>query len=138
MVRSTLTEFRDFLIKQNALALAIGVIAGAAIGKVVSGIVDDVFMPIVGALLPGGDWRSLQFVLDRNADGTVANAIKYGDLLGRVVDFIIVTGVIFLVTKAFLRTKAAPATTKACPACLEQVPLAASRCRACTSALPAA
>ena len=51
-------EFRDFLFKQNALALAVGVIIGAAVSKVVSGIVDDVLMPIVGVVLPGGEWRS--------------------------------------------------------------------------------
>src|SRR6266851_8603944 len=123
-----LREFKEFLLKQNALALAIGVIIGASVGKVVSGIVDDVLMPIVGVIMPGGEWRSSQIVLSG------ANAIKYGDLFGRVVDFVIVAAVVFLIVKLILREKP-PAPTKTCPQCLETVPLAAVRCRACTSSL---
>lgn len=128
--RTHLSGFREFLLKQNALALAIGVVIGGAIGKVVSGIVDDVVMPIVGVILPGGDWRAAQIALSGD------NAIKYGDLLGRVVDFIIVAAVVYFVTKAFLESPAsapAPATTKTCPECLDPIPLAARKCRACGS-----
>jgi large conductance mechanosensitive channel len=126
-------EFREFLLKQNVVALAIGVVIGGALGKVVSGIVDNVIMPLVGVLLPGGDWRSAQWVLSGQ------NAIKYGDLLGRIVDFVIVAAVVFVITKSLLeRSKpasaAAPAT-KACPECLEIVPAAARKCRACASAV---
>jgi large conductance mechanosensitive channel len=129
-----LKEFREFLLKQNALALAVGVIIGAAVGRVVSGLVDDVLMPIIGVLLPAqGDWRQLQLPLGAH------NAIRYGDLLGRVLDFFITAGVVFAVTKAFLREKPKPsAPVKTCPECLEPVPAAARRCRACTTALPAA
>ncbi len=134
-LRSAASEFREFLLKQNALALAVGVVIGAAIGKVVTGLVDDVVMPIVGLVLPGGEWRTLQFALSHNPDGTVANAIKYGDLAGRVVDFVIVAFVVFVVTKALLKEKKQEPTTRPCPACLEAVPRAATRCRACTSAL---
>ena len=125
-MRKLAGEFREFLLKQNALALAVGVIIGAAIGKVVSGLVDDVIMPVVGLVLPGGDWRSAQLTLSGN------NAIKYGDLAGRIVDFVIVALVVFLIVKALLE-KPAPASTKTCPQCLEAIPLAAKRCRACTS-----
>ena len=78
---STTKEFREFLLKQNAFALAIGVIIGAAIGKVVSGIVEDVLMPVIGLVLPGGEWRAAQLTLSGQ------NAIKYGDLAGRVSRF---------------------------------------------------
>lgn len=126
-------EFREFLLKQNVVALAIGVIIGGALGKVVSGIVDDVIMPLVGVVLPGGDWRSAQLVLSGE------NAIKYGDLLGRIVDFVIVAAVVFLITKSLLeRAKTPPAAapvTKECPECLEAVPALARRCRACASPL---
>ncbi|HEX4803441.1 MAG TPA: MscL family protein, partial [Myxococcaceae bacterium] len=81
------SEFKAFLLKQNALALAIGVVIGAAVGKVVSGIVDDLIMPIIGIILPGGEWRNAQLPLL----GT--NAIKYGDLIGRLIDFVIVSAV---------------------------------------------
>ena len=124
-----LGEFVEFLRKTNALALAVAVIIGAAIGKVVSGIVDDLIMPIIGVILPGGDWRSAELQLGGG------NAIKYGDLLGRFVDFVIVAFVVFLITKAVIKPSAAPAKTKTCSECLETVPLEARRCRACTSVL---
>ncbi|HEY2030364.1 MAG TPA: large conductance mechanosensitive channel protein MscL [Myxococcales bacterium] len=127
-------DFREFLLKQNAFALAIGVIIGAAIGKVISGIVDDVLMPIIGVVLPGGEWRNAQLVLN----GT--NAIKYGDLIGRFVDFLIIAAVVYLLTKWFLEKPAvaAPPATKNCPECLETIPIGAHRCRACTATLPLA
>ncbi|GAC1597465.1 MAG: large conductance mechanosensitive channel protein MscL [Myxococcales bacterium] len=126
-----MAEFREFLFKQNTLALAVGVIIGAAVGKVVTGVVDDLIMPVVGLVLPAGDWRTAQFVLSGN------NAIKYGDFLGRLIDFAIVALVVFLVVKALLTpapAAAAPAT-KVCKECLEVVPVEARRCRACTSPL---
>ena len=126
-MRSTTREFREFLLKQNAFALAIGVVIGAAIGKVVSGIVDDVVMPIVGLALPGGEWRNAQFVLSGQ------NAIKYGDLAGRFVDFLLIALVVFLLAKAFLEKPAAAPATKSCPQCLEAIPAAAKKCRACAS-----
>ena len=84
------SEFKQFLLKQNALALAVGVIIGASIGKVVSAIADDVVNPIAGLLLPAGDWRNARIVLTRATDAAgkvTENAIAYGDLLGRVIDF---------------------------------------------------
>jgi large conductance mechanosensitive channel len=123
-MRKLATEFREFLLKQNALALAIGVIIGAAVGKVVSGLVDDIIMPIVGVVMPGGEWRNAQIVLSGN------NAIKYGDLLGRLVDFVIVALVVFLIVKALLEK---PPATRNCPECLELIPIGARRCRACGS-----
>jgi large conductance mechanosensitive channel len=121
-------EFKEFLLKQNVVALAVAVIIGAAIGKVVSGLVDDLVMPVIGVLLPAGEWRSAQLLLS----GT--NAIKYGDFVGRVVDFVIVSFVIFLIIKTVLREKPkeAPAT-QTCAYCLEVIPAGATRCRACTS-----
>src|SRR5580698_5878745 len=110
-------EFRDFLLKQNALALAVGVIIGAAIGKVVSGIVEDVFMPLIGVIMPGGEWRNAALPL------TGQNAIKYGDLIGRVIDFAIVAAVVFVVVKLLIREEKVPAgPTKVCPECLETIP----------------
>jgi len=123
-------EFREFLVKQNALALAVGVVIGAAVGKVVSGIVDDVMMPLIGLLLPEGGWRQAEYVLSGE------NSIKYGDLLGRIVDFIIVAFVVFLAVKLLLREeKTPPPEVKTCPECLESIPRAARRCRACTAQL---
>jgi len=122
-------DFKEFLLKQNALALAVGVVIGAAVGKVVSAIVQDMIMPVVGLVLPGGEWRSWSIPLTHDSSGKVTNAIKYGDLLGQLVDFAIVALVIFAVTKALLRK----ATTKPCPRCTEDVAVAATRCKYCTS-----
>ena len=124
---STTKEFREFLLKQNAFALAVGVIIGAAIGKVVSGIVEDVLMPVIGLALPGGEWRNAQVVLSGQ------NAIKYGDLAGRILDFLVIALVVFFLTKAFLEKPAGAPATKSCPECLEAIPLAARKCRACGS-----
>jgi large conductance mechanosensitive channel len=124
-------DFREFLLKQNVIALAVGVVIGAAIGKVVSGVVDDVIMPIVGLVLPAGEWRQAKLAIGSG------NAILYGDLLGRLLDFGIVALVVFLILRAVMKQpKPAPApATKACPFCLETIPAAASRCRACASAV---
>ena len=121
-----LKGFREFLLKQNAVALAIGVIIGAAIGRVVSGLVDDVLMPILGVILPGGEWRNAQVALSG------ANAIKYGDLIGRLLDFVIVAAVVYALAKAFIKEAPAPAT-RSCPECLETIPIGARKCRACGS-----
>jgi large conductance mechanosensitive channel len=128
-------DFREFLLKQNALALAIGVIIGGAIGKVVTSLVSDILMPIIGLALPGGAWREAKFVLSQTtgADGKlVESAINYGAFMGTIVDFVIVAFVVFLIMRRFL-APAPAAPVKACPFCLESVPTAATRCRACGS-----
>ena len=127
-----LKEFRDFAIKGNALQLAVAVVIGTAFTKIVSAVVDDLLMPLLNALLPGGAWREftvspLQF--------------RVGHLIGAVVDFLLIALVLFLVVVKLLERfsrmePAAAATTRACPECLEVVPLAARRCRACTAPLP--
>lgn len=135
-------EFKEFLLKQNALALAIGVIIGAAIGKVVSSIVDDAINPIVGLLLPGGDWRNAKVVLSHGMDAAgkpTEAAITYGHLIGAVVDFVIIAFVVYMIGKAFMPKPGDPKpATKECPQCKEIIPLDATRCKACTQPLAAA
>jgi large conductance mechanosensitive channel len=129
-VNKQIEGFREFLLKQNALALAIGVVIGAAVGRVVTGIVEDVIMPVVGVVLPAGEWRNAVLALPRG------NMLKYGDLIGRCVDFVLIAVVVYVATKALLEKAAAPApATRNCPECLEAVPAAARRCRACAAAL---
>lgn len=128
-------EFKDFLVKQNALALAVAVIIGAAIGKVVSSIVDDVINPILGLALPGGGWREAKIVLAHSTDATgkvVENAIQYGHLLGALVDFLIIGLVVFMIIKYALPKPEAKPSTKECPQCKTLIPAAATRCSACT------
>jgi large conductance mechanosensitive channel len=135
-----IAEFRGFLTKTNALALAVGVIIGAAVGNVVSGLAADILMPLIGLLLPAGDWRQAKYVLRTTTDaaGKVSeNAILYGHFLGTLIDFLVISYVVFLIVKALVKPVPAPAAApmKACPECLEMVPEAARRCRACTSAI---
>ena len=130
-------EFKDFLLKQNALALAVGVITGAAMGRVVTSLVSDMVMPVISLGMPGGDWRASKIVLSRavGPDGKeVVNAINYGAFAGTIVDFVIVGFAVFLVVKWLLKPEPAP-VTKTCPYCMEAVPVAAKKCRACASAL---
>jgi large conductance mechanosensitive channel len=136
---SAIREFKEFLVKQNALALAVAVIIGAAIGKVVSSIVDDVINPVLGMALPGGSWREAKIVLSSTTDATgklVDNSINYGHLLGALVDFLIIGLVVFLIMRyALPKPETAPAT-KECPQCKTLIPAAATRCNACTQPVP--
>jgi large conductance mechanosensitive channel len=125
-------EFKAFLIKQNVLALAIAVVIGAALGKVVDSVVADFIMPIVGVVAPGGAWR--QWTVG-------AGPVRFGvgNFLNAVLNFLIVGFVAWRIMKAFVRPAAtAPdAATKACPFCRMTVDSAATRCPHCTSALAA-
>ena len=129
--------FIDFLKQTNALALAVGVIIGGAVGKVVSSLVADVLMPLISLAMPAGDWRVAKIALTHKADGTIDKAIGIGSLAGTVIDFVIVAFVVYSITKAMLKpAPAAPApATKQCGDCLETVPAAAKKCRACGSAV---
>ena len=125
-------DFKKFLLQTNALALAVGVIIGAAVGKVVSSMVSDIIMPVVGLLIPGGEWREWKLVLTTKPDGSIGNAITYGAFLGNVVDFVIIAFVVYVLTKALIK-EAAPAPAKTCPRCKESVALDATRCKFCTA-----
>ncbi len=127
-------EFRAFLTKTNALALAVGVIIGAAVGKVVTELASGILMPVIGLLLPTGNWRQARYVLKEAAGKTAESAILYGQFIGAVVDFLVIALVVFLIVRALVKPAPEP-PMKTCPECLEKVPAAARRCRACTSAL---
>jgi large conductance mechanosensitive channel len=132
-----LNEFKAFLLKTNALALAIGVIIGGAVGKVVASLVSDVLMPLISLGIPGGKWREAKIVLATDAEGVVTSAISSGQFFGSIIDFVIIAAIVFMVTKSLLKpAPAAPAPpTKNCPDCTEAVPVAAKRCKFCTSAV---
>lgn len=130
-------DFKGFLTKSNALALAVGVIIGAAMGKVVSALVADILMPVIGLILPKGDWREAQIVLSTATDAagkTTVNAIKYGDFVGNLVDFVAIALVVFLITKALIK-EAPAAPSKTCPFCKEGNAEDATKCKACASAI---
>src|SRR5687767_7891522 len=120
-------EFRGFLTKTNALALAVGVIIGAAVGNIVSALAADIFMPIIGLALPGGGWRDAKFVLSSSTDAAgkvTENAILYGHFLSAVLDFVIISFVLFLIVRTLIKPVPTPAAEamKKCPECLEMIP----------------
>ena len=142
-------EFKEFIMRGNVLDLAIGVIIGAAFGKIVTSFTNDIVMPPIGLLLGKVDFSNLYINLSGTAYPTLAAAkeagaptINYGSFLNTIIDFIIVALVIFLVVKAVNRMRrpepdeAPPVpTTRECPYCLSVIPVKASRCAFCTSEL---
>jgi large conductance mechanosensitive channel len=144
-----LKEFKAFAMRGNVLDMAIGIIIGAAFGKIVSSFVADILMPPIGLLLGRLDFSSLFINLSGQAFPTVAAAkaagaptINYGIFISTVIDFIIVAFVIFLLIRQVNRMQkpAAPAApmTKDCPYCLSKIPIKATRCAQCTSDVKAA
>lgn len=141
-----LKEFKEFAIKGNVMDMAIGVIIGAAFSKVVSSLVSDVFMPPIGQLLGKLDFSNLFINLTATPYASLADAkkagaatINYGLFINTVIDFTIVSFVIFLVIKQINRFKkqpvAAAPNSKECPYCLSSIALKASRCAHCTATL---
>ena len=126
-------EFKQFLVKENVLALAIAVVIGAAMGKLVTALVNDFIMPIVATVTPAGNWRS--YTVDV---GPVSFLV--GDFIGALIDFTIVAFVVWRISKAFMRP--APAAEKPaareCPYCRSTIDARATKCAHCTSTLAAA
>jgi large conductance mechanosensitive channel len=144
-----LKEFKAFAMRGPVLDLAIGFILGAAFGKIVTSMVNDIVMPPIGLLLGHVDFSNLFINLSGTHYGSLADAKKagaavmsYGVFLNTVIEFLIIAFVIFLLVKAINRMQrpapAAGPTTKECPYCLSTIPLKATRCSQCTSALTAA
>ncbi|RJP82814.1 MAG: large conductance mechanosensitive channel protein MscL [Candidatus Zixiibacteriota bacterium] len=144
-------EFREFIMRGNVVDLAVGIIIGAAFGKIVTSMVNDILMPPIGLILGKVDFSNLYFNLSGQDYASLAEAqaagaptINYGLFLNNVIDFIIVGFAIFLLIKQVNRLKSKPRaaepnpTTKNCPFCLSTIPLAATRCSQCTSELKAA
>ena len=130
-----LRDFQAFLFKTNALALAIGVIIGAALGTVVASLVGDIIMPPIGLLLGGVDFEALQVVLQQGATPEDTVAIRYGAFLNAVITFVVIAFVVYLISKRFIPPEPAPADTRTCPYCREPVSTDATRCKFCTSEL---
>src|ERR1043165_8878811 len=93
---SFIEDFKKFAFKGNAVDLAVGVIIGAAFGKIVSALVADLIMPVVALVMPSGDWRTYGLVLRHAANAKDDVVLKYGDFLGAVVDFLLVGFVLFI------------------------------------------
>jgi large conductance mechanosensitive channel len=141
-------EFKEFAMRGNVMDMAVGIIIGAAFGRIITSLVNDVIMPPIGLLLGKVDFSSLFVNLSGTAYPTLADAkkagasvIAYGAFLNTILDFVLVALVIFLLIRQMNRLKkpapAAAPTTKDCPYCLSAVPLKATRCGHCTSQLAA-
>jgi large conductance mechanosensitive channel len=143
-------EFRDFIARGNVIDLAVGVIIGAAFGRIVTTLVEGVIMPPIGLALGGVDFSSLLQVLDtaKGIPASYADAkakgipvIAYGQLINDVINFLIVALAVFLLVKQVNRIKsgmdkpaaAEQASTKECPYCMSTIPIRATRCPSCTS-----
>jgi large conductance mechanosensitive channel len=137
-------EFREFVLRGNLVQLAIAFVMGAAFAAVAKSFVDDLIMPIVGKLIGNVDFANLYVNLSGQAYESAAAAraagaaaIYYGAFINTVITFLIVALVMFLLVRAYNRmqkkAEAAAPTTKECPRCRTQIPLAASRCPHCTS-----
>lgn len=142
-------DLKAFILRGNVLDLAVGIIIGAAFGKIVTSLVNDIIMPPIGLLLGKVDFTNLFANLSGKPVESLAAAkaaglvtINYGVFINAVLDFLIVAVVIFFlirgVNKLMPKPKEAPPapTTKDCPFCLSAVPLKATRCPHCTSQLP--
>ena len=125
-------EFKSFILRENVLALAIAVVLGAATGKVVTAVVDDFIMPIVGVVAPAGAWKTM------TVDVGPARFLV-GDFLGALLNFVIIGFVVWRISKAFIPPAPAPAgpITRQCPYCMLNIDPQASRCPHCTSEVSA-
>lgn len=150
-----LKEFKEFAVRGNVIDLAVGVIIGAAFGKIVTSVVNDIIMPPVGKLLGGTNFPNLFWDLDKTFSGSTATyaslaeaqqagaaVIAYGQFINTVIDFLIVALCVFLLIKGINMMKrkehekpAPEKTTRECPYCTTEISIKASRCPQCTSEL---
>ena len=141
-------EFKEFAMRGNVLDMAVGIVIGAAFGRIITSLVNDILMPPIGLLLGKVDFSTLFLNISGKSYATLAEAkaagaatINYGMFLNTVIDFLIVALVIFLMVRQINRWKKpvpAPApSTKECPYCVSAIPVKATRCPNCTSELRA-
>ncbi len=143
-----LKEFRDFAMRGNVVDFAVGIIIGAAFGRIVTSLVNDIIMPPIGVLLGHVDFSNLFMSLSGRSYASLAAAkaagaatLNYGVFINTVIEFAIVAFAVFLLVRGLSRLtrKPAPApaapTTKECPYCASTIALKATRCPHCTSAL---
>jgi large conductance mechanosensitive channel len=126
-----LKEFREFAMRGNVVDLAVGVIIGAAFGKIITSLVDDILMPVIGLFTGGIDFSERVIALG-------GAEVRWGAFVQNIIDFLIVAFVIFLLVRAINRLKRdqpTTPTTKECPHCFTTIPLKANRCPNCTSDL---
>jgi large conductance mechanosensitive channel len=138
---SLFKEFKSFAMRGNVVDMAVGIIIGAAFGKIISSLVSDILMPPIGIFVGGMDFSNLGITIKEAAADHAAVVIKYGMFINILIDFLIVAFAMFMIIQAMNRMvkkpEAAPAipTTKECPECLMVIPMNAKRCGHCTVVL---
>jgi large conductance mechanosensitive channel len=145
---SMLSEFKQFAMKGNVVDLAVGFVVGAAFGKIVSSLTNDIIMPPIGLILGHVDFSNLFINLSSKHYDTIAAAkaagaptLNYGVFLNTIIDFVIIAFAVFILVKWMNRLigdKPAAPTTKNCPYCATSIPIPATKCPNCTSELKAA
>lgn len=144
MIMGFISEFKEFAAKGNVIDLAVGFILGAAFGKIVTSLVNDVIMPPIGLLMGGVNFTDLFITLNGQsytsldaAKAAGAPVIAYGSFINTIIEFLIIALALFFIIKTINRLKRqeppAPPNTKDCPYCKESIPKAAVRCPHCTS-----
>lgn len=138
-MKAFIKEFKEFISRGNVMDMAVGVIIGGAFTAIVTSLVNDILMPVLSLITGGLDFTSLCIVL---GEGERAATLNYGAFIAAVINFLLIAFVIFLLVKTinkFSRKKKAeepaPATTKICPFCKEEISIDATRCPHCTSGL---
>lgn len=124
-------EFKEFIAQGNVIDLAVGVVMGGAFGKIVTSLVEDILMPLIGLLLGGLDFASLSIKVGEAQ-------VMYGNFIQMIVNFLIIAFCIFLIVKSinkFRKPATVEVTTKTCPHCKTEIPIDATRCPNCTSEL---
>ena len=154
-IKKNFEEFKEFAVKGNVIDMAVGIIIGAAFGKVVDSLVKDVIMPPMGWLMGKVDFTNLYLTLPQNgkiqtfdsleaAQAAGAVTINYGVFINTIISFILVAFAVFMLIKAINKLKAAAekkaeaeeaATTKECPYCFSQIDIKATKCPHCTADL---
>jgi large conductance mechanosensitive channel len=130
-------EFKAFIMRGNVVDLAVGVIIGAAFGKIVTSLVTDILMPPIGMLVGGIDFSDLAVTLKAPIGVLKPVTIKYGLFINNTIDFLIVAFCVFLIVKGISSLKKSPPpaepTEKTCPQCAMLIPIVAKKCGHCTS-----
>ena len=141
-MKKFLNEFKEFAMKGNVVDLAVAVVMGGAFGAIVTSLVNDIIMPPIGLLLGGVDFSKLVITLKQASGDVPAVTINYGNFINILITFIIIALSMFLIIKGLNslqkeeeETAPAEPTTKECPYCCTEIPIKASRCPHCTSAL---
>ena len=136
-MKAFMTEFKKFIARGNVMDMAVGIIIGGAFTAIVTSLVDDILMPVLSLIVGGFDFNSLCIVLGEGEDAATLN---YGSFIAAIINFLLISIVIFMLIKAINKLSvkkeepSAP-TTKECPFCKEQIAISAVRCPHCTSEL---